>query len=102
MNANTLQKDKRKLPSAHLSNTSQPSASHAIPHGIAAFVTGTDTEIGKTFIASALLARARMRGLSTLGVKPVASDCFESHDGLVNADALSLQAQCEPPANSKT
>jgi len=93
-----LQKD-NEMPSAHLNNTSQPSASHAIPHGIAAFVTGTDTEIGKTFIASALLARARMRGLSTLGLKPVASDCFESHDGLVNADALSLQAQCEPPAD---
>ncbi len=77
-------------------NTAPPARAE---HGIAAFVTGTDTEIGKTFIASALLARARLRGLTTLGLKPVASDCFENHDGLVNADALSLQAQCEPEAD---
>jgi dethiobiotin synthetase len=37
------------------------------------FVTGTDTEIGKTFITCALLARARQLGLSALGLKPVAA-----------------------------
>ncbi len=82
-----------KMPSQDISRPSFTS------HGIAAFVTGTDTEIGKTFIASALLARARMRGLTTQGLKPVASDCFENHDGLVNVDALSLQAQCTPPVD---
>ena len=37
------------------------------------FLTGTDTEIGKTFITCALLHRARMAGLSAVGIKPVAA-----------------------------
>lgn len=37
------------------------------------FVTGTDTEIGKTFVACALLHAARARGLSAVGMKPVAA-----------------------------
>ncbi|MDF3864862.1 dethiobiotin synthase, partial [Pseudomonas denitrificans (nom. rej.)] len=34
------------------------------------FVTGTDTEIGKTTIASGLLHAARLAGLSTAAAKP--------------------------------
>ena len=37
------------------------------------FLTGTDTEIGKTFITSALLERARQLGLRAAGLKPVAA-----------------------------
>jgi dethiobiotin synthetase len=37
------------------------------------FLTGTDTEIGKTFITCALLYRAQQLGLSAAGVKPVAA-----------------------------
>ena len=37
------------------------------------FVTGTDTEVGKTFASCALLAAARVQGLCALGMKPVAS-----------------------------
>lgn len=37
------------------------------------FVTGTDTEIGKTHIACALLHTARLAGHSALGMKPVAA-----------------------------
>lgn len=37
------------------------------------FVTGTDTEIGKTFVTSALLHAARARGWSAAGMKPVAA-----------------------------
>ena len=36
------------------------------------FLTGTDTEIGKTFITCALLHRARRDGLRAAGLKPVA------------------------------
>ena len=39
------------------------------------FVTGTDTEIGKTTIAAGLLHAARRAGLSTAAAKPVASGC---------------------------
>ena len=37
------------------------------------FVTGTDTEIGKTFITCALLHRATQRSLRAAGIKPVAA-----------------------------
>lgn len=55
------------------------------------FVTGTDTRVGKTFIASALLIAAAERGLRTLAVKPVSAGCEDHGDGLVNDDALRLQ-----------
>lgn len=61
------------------------------------FVTGTDTEIGKTTIAAGLLCAARQRDLTTAGVKPVAAGCEQTPDGLRNEDALALQAQCSPP-----
>ncbi|PMR79318.1 dethiobiotin synthase [Halomonas urumqiensis] len=60
------------------------------------FVTGTDTDAGKTLVSSALLALARRRGLSTLGLKPVASGSTDTREGLRNADALALQAQSTP------
>lgn len=60
------------------------------------FVTGTDTDAGKTLVASGLLALARRRGLTTLGLKPVASGSEATPEGLRNADALALQAQCHP------
>ena len=60
------------------------------------FVTGTDTEIGKTTIAAALLHAARVGGLSTAAVKPVAAGCELTAQGLRNEDALALQAECSP------
>ncbi|MFP5357291.1 MAG: dethiobiotin synthase [Gammaproteobacteria bacterium] len=56
------------------------------------FVTGTDTGIGKTHAACALLARARREGRKVCGYKPVASGCETTPQGLRNADALALQA----------
>jgi dethiobiotin synthetase len=58
------------------------------------FVTGTDTEIGKTTIAAGLLHAARMAGLSTAAAKPVASGCVHTVDGLRNDDALALLGEC--------
>lgn len=37
------------------------------------FITGTDTEIGKTFVTAALLRAFAQQGLRTLGMKPVAA-----------------------------
>jgi len=37
------------------------------------FLTGTDTEIGKTFVTCALLHRARLDGLTAAGLKPIAA-----------------------------
>lgn len=61
------------------------------------FVTGTDTEVGKTTIAAGLLHAARLRGLSTAAAKPVASGCTRTAEGLRNDDALALLAQCSLP-----
>ncbi|HLA31973.1 MAG TPA: dethiobiotin synthase [Pseudomonas sp.] len=58
------------------------------------FVTGTDTDIGKTTIAAGLLHAARMAGLSTAAAKPVASGCRQTAEGLRNDDALALLGEC--------
>ncbi len=39
------------------------------------FVTGTDTNVGKTLIAAALLHRCVARGWRSIGMKPVAAGC---------------------------
>ncbi len=39
------------------------------------FITGTDTDVGKTTIAAGLLHAARLAGKSTAAGKPVASGC---------------------------
>ncbi len=54
------------------------------------FVTGTDTGVGKTFIASALLRAARARGLACVGYKPIAAGATVRDGALVNEDALEL------------
>ncbi|MEC4725754.1 dethiobiotin synthase [Shewanella sp. D64] len=57
------------------------------------FVTGTDTDCGKTLVSSALLCQAKHQGKKTLGLKPIASGCEETVSGLRNSDALSLISQ---------
>jgi len=56
------------------------------------FVTGTDTGVGKTHVAAALLHLAGHRGLRTAAIKPVAAGCQTTAAGLRNDDALILQA----------
>nr|WP_216662070.1 dethiobiotin synthase [Klebsiella aerogenes] len=55
------------------------------------FVTGTDTEVGKTVASSALLQAANQLGFNTAGYKPVASGSDLTAQGLRNEDALALQ-----------
>ena len=55
------------------------------------FVTGTDTEVGKTVASAALLQAARLLGKTTAGYKPVASGSEMTPEGLRNTDALALQ-----------
>jgi dethiobiotin synthetase len=61
------------------------------------FITGTDTDVGKTTVAAGLLHAARSAGLSTAAGKPVASGCEVTPKGLRNADALALLAECSLP-----
>ncbi len=58
----------------------------------AVFIAGTDTGIGKTHAACTLLHALRAAGHSACGMKPVASGCAETPQGLRNDDALALQA----------
>lgn len=51
------------------------------------FVTGTDTEVGKTAVSCALLRAAAERGLTTAAIKPVAAGCDEQGH---NEDAVQL------------
>ena len=61
------------------------------------FVTGTDTGIGKTWAATALLDALNAAGHHAVGMKPVASGCEPDAQGrLVNEDALALQAASRP------
>ncbi|TKB46810.1 ATP-dependent dethiobiotin synthetase BioD [Ferrimonas sediminicola] len=55
------------------------------------FVTGTDTDIGKTLAAKALLQAVNALGMRTAGYKPVAAGCEQTSEGLRNGDALTLQ-----------
>lgn len=51
------------------------------------FITGTDTDVGKTYIATALLARAKEQGHSCYGVKPLTAGCELLDNKLISADA---------------
>ena len=61
-----------------------------------AYVTGTDTGIGKTLASCALLHALRRHDLRAAGMKPVASGCERIDGEWRNADALALQAAGEP------
>lgn len=66
------------------------------------FLTGTDTDIGKTFVTCALLHRARQAGLRAVGLKPVAAgtDCAGNNDDVVQiraASSLQLPADIVNP-----
>jgi dethiobiotin synthetase len=58
----------------------------------ALFITGTDTGVGKTRIAAALCRALAARGTRVAAMKPVASGCILTPDGLRNEDALTLMA----------
>jgi dethiobiotin synthetase len=64
------------------------------PKGV--FIAGTDTGIGKTFAACSLLHALRAANLRATGMKPVASGCVETPEGLRSEDALALIAASDP------
>jgi dethiobiotin synthetase len=58
----------------------------------ALFVTGTDTGVGKTRVAATLCRALAARGARVAAMKPVASGCTLTPEGLRNDDALTLLA----------
>lgn len=70
-----------------------------VPRGL--FVTGTDTEVGKTLVSCGLLQALADQGLSTAGYKPVAAGT-EARGGVeVNDDVAALCAASRPPLPSE-
>lgn len=57
------------------------------------FVTGTDTEIGKTTVTVALMRAAKQLGYRVAGMKPVAAGCQPTAQGLRNDDAVKLMQE---------
>lgn len=55
------------------------------------FVTGTDTDVGKTWASVALMLALQARGRIVAGMKPVAAGCQWQQGGWKNQDALLLQ-----------
>lgn len=56
------------------------------------FVTGTDTDVGKTSVACALLGAAAARGMTTAAMKPVETGCERRGEALWARDAARLHA----------
>lgn len=70
----------------------------------ACWVTGTDTEIGKTLTSCALLHWLGAQGLRTLGLKPIAAGADEVAGVWHNEDVDALAAVCseQPPLSQRT
>lgn len=58
----------------------------------ACFITGTDTGVGKTIVAAALIRGLVANGITAVGMKPIASGAQLTQAGLRNDDALALSA----------
>lgn len=54
------------------------------------FITGTDTDVGKTYIASALVQHFCQQGLQAAGMKPVAAGAELVDGRLLNSDVTEL------------
>ena len=54
------------------------------------FITGTDTEVGKTLVTGALILKLQSMGLKTIGYKPVVAGMHEVGGVLINEDIETL------------
>lgn len=61
------------------------------------FVTGTDTDVGKTVASVAIMQALAKSGGSVAGFKPIATKSIEMLSGLRNSDALHLQQNATVP-----
>ena len=56
------------------------------------FVTGTDTEVGKTLVSGALILKLRELGRNAIGFKPVVAGTYQGQNGeYINEDIETLQ-----------
>jgi dethiobiotin synthetase len=68
-------------------------ASEGIPTRFSCFITGTDTEIGKTLVSCAILHRLSAAGVRACGMKPVAAGA-EMRDGELHNDDCDQLIAC--------
>jgi dethiobiotin synthetase len=66
------------------------------------FITGTDTEVGKTVVATAMVRALVQAGLRVGVMKPIAAGADQTPEGLRNADALALMAASNVRASYAT
>ncbi|CAL4320931.1 dethiobiotin synthase [Buchnera aphidicola] len=55
------------------------------------FLTGTDTNVGKTIVSGIILKKASNIGFNTAGYKPIASGCIKQMKHFKNYDAVYLK-----------
>jgi dethiobiotin synthetase len=67
-----------------------PQSSFLVPRSY--FITGTDTGVGKTMIACALLHAFAQTGKACVGMKPVAAGCERTASGIYSDDLQQLRA----------
>lgn len=60
------------------------------------FITGTDTDVGKTWVTVTLMRQFRRQGCTVAGMKPVAAGCEWQEGELKNRDALLIQENALP------
>lgn len=56
------------------------------------FVTGTDTDVGKTFVATLLAKQLTTDGISVIPRKPIESGCQRKNGELLPVDAITLKS----------
>jgi dethiobiotin synthetase len=61
------------------------------------FVTGTDTDVGKTHIGAAIIPLLVAKGISVIPRKPVESGCEVANDNLIPTDAVKLHVAAGQP-----
>lgn len=57
----------------------------------AIFITGTDTGVGKTYVACKLIEQYKAQGYKVIGMKPIAAGCELVNGEWVNDDVLKLE-----------
>ena len=63
------------------------------------FITGTDTEVGKTLVSGALILKFRKQGKQVIGFKPVVAGTYQSASGSIyneDLETLRIASQLAP------
>jgi dethiobiotin synthetase len=55
------------------------------------FVTGTDTDVGKTIITAALIKASGLLGFRTCGMKPIETGCLREGDMFIPSDGIFIK-----------